>query len=521
MEEAGLQFELLKGKTAQTNKDQTFKLTQEHETEAYITLGRALDYETVTEYQLTVRVANKALAAVVSVEIKIEDVNDEIPTFIETESGSVLENEDVGAQVMQVRAIDKDGTSANNIVSYELGSNQDLFRIDERTGKITTLKVFDREESDFYNVHVIVKDNSPSAILKNKNEPNSARQTFRITIEDRNDNPPRFTNSTYIADNILETIDNGKDVIEVKAVDKDTASLIIYSIVDGNIGDAFEMEKTTGRIKVHNKLDYEKIESYNLTVQADDGVYSDRATVIINIGNVNDELPVFEPYERDITIVEEEIVQGCILNLRAYDPDIKDRNAPQNIVYRVGDDQKSFLDVSDSGCVSLIKALDRDKPNGSPQYQAYIYAYDDGGGPNSQLQSAEFNIVLIDINDNAPFLNVTEVVWYEREEPGEIVMLSADDYDSPENGPPFRYAIADEASDDIKDKFSVMGDRLHARVIFDREEQKYYMVPISVTDSGDPPLSRTSFMKVIIGDVNDNPAKPGFSQIFIYNYEVS
>lgn len=102
IEQPGLQFELLKGKTTQTNKDETFKLTQEGETEAYISLGRPLDYETVTEYQLTVRATNKELAASVTIDIKVDDVNDEIPTFIESVSGSVLENEQPGAQVLQV-----------------------------------------------------------------------------------------------------------------------------------------------------------------------------------------------------------------------------------------------------------------------------------------------------------------------------------------------------------------------------------------------------------------------------------
>lgn len=100
--DSGLQFQLIKGKTTQTNKAQTFKLTQQDQT-ANITLARALDYETVTEYKLTVRVTNKdELAATVDITLKIEDVNDEIPTFIDTSDGSVVENEDSGVVAMTV-----------------------------------------------------------------------------------------------------------------------------------------------------------------------------------------------------------------------------------------------------------------------------------------------------------------------------------------------------------------------------------------------------------------------------------
>lgn len=97
-----LQFELVKGKTTQTNRDQTFKLTPSG-TNATITIARALDYETVTDYKLTVRVTNKdSLAASVTFEVKVEDVNDETPQFIDLLSGSVVENDRVGVPAMTV-----------------------------------------------------------------------------------------------------------------------------------------------------------------------------------------------------------------------------------------------------------------------------------------------------------------------------------------------------------------------------------------------------------------------------------
>lgn len=112
-------------------------------------------------------------------------------------------------------------------------------------------------------------------------------------------------------------------------------------------------------------------------------------------------------------------------------------------------------------------------------------------------------------------------MWNENQAPGDIIQLAADDYDSTENGPPFTYKISPDANDDIKEKFSVVGGHmLHATVSFDREEQKYYDVPIAITDSGTPPQTGISYIRVIIGDVNDNAAKDGFSEIFIYSYQV-
>lgn len=84
---------------------------------ADIKLSHHLDYESNTQYSLIVRVQNKySLAAETVVDIEVLDVNDNIPVFRDIKRGRVLENEPRGVPVMQVRAIDADGTSANNQV---------------------------------------------------------------------------------------------------------------------------------------------------------------------------------------------------------------------------------------------------------------------------------------------------------------------------------------------------------------------------------------------------------------------
>ncbi len=55
---------------------------------------------------------------------------------------------------------------------------------------------------------------------------------------------------------------------------------------------------------------------------------------------------------------------------------------------------------------------------------------------------------------------------------------------------------------------------------FDREEQKEFLVPIVIKDSGNPKMSGTSTLTVIIGDINDNKMHPGHKDILVYNYMV-
>ncbi|KZC10368.1 Neural-cadherin [Dufourea novaeangliae] len=55
---------------------------------------------------------------------------------------------------------------------------------------------------------------------------------------------------------------------------------------------------------------------------------------------------------------------------------------------------------------------------------------------------------------------------------------------------------------------------------FNREQQKEYLVPIVIKDSGTPSMSGTSTLTIIIGDTNDNKMQPGSKDIFVYNYAV-
>lgn len=126
---------------------------------------------------------------------------------------------------------------------------------------------------------------------------------------------------------------------------------------------------------------------------------------------------------------------------------------------------------------------------------------------------------MTDINDNAPEItNNQPVIWGENRNPGQIVQLQANDFDEQQNGPPFTYEIAANASEDIKEKFSIQRDYLYANVMFDREEQKEYFIPILISDSGEPKQSKVNTLHLIIGDENDNPMKEGRSRIFVYNY---
>ncbi|XP_034945700.1 neural-cadherin-like isoform X3 [Chelonus insularis] len=183
-------YHLMPGSTAQTNKYHTFYLQQRSETSfkdnvtwADIKVNHPLDYESIKEYNLTIRVENNGaqqLASEATIHIVLEDVNDEIPLFTEGEQETVLEGEPIGSKVTQVNAIDKDGTAPNNQVTYYIvnsdrNEGKDYFEINRETGEIFTKVIFDREKQGAYALEVEARDGAPSARPNTNGQPNSGK----------------------------------------------------------------------------------------------------------------------------------------------------------------------------------------------------------------------------------------------------------------------------------------------------------------------------------------------------------
>ena len=59
---------------------------------------------------------------------------------------------------------------------------------------------------------------------------------------------------------------------------------------------------------------------------------------------------------------------------------------------------------------------------------------------------------------------------------------------------------------------------MRSKMIFNRETQKEYYLPIIMSDNGKPPMSGTNTLTIIIGDINDNLHYPGHKDVFVYNY---
>ena len=528
MPEPDLYFELVKGQTEQTNSDETFRIT-ERGNSVDILVAKALDYEKVTQYILTVRVKNSAsVAAETVLVVSVEDVNDESPTWTAVDGGSVLENSAPGTFVLKVQATDRDATYPNNRVSYELRDYTTKFSIDPNTGDIQTRVSLDREERKSYPLTVVAIDGAESALTLD-GKPNENAKRFQIEVADVNDNAPFFPQSEYFAE-IAESADVGAKVSELTALDNDTESQLAYDIVSGNRGNVFVIEPQTGLLKVQQPLDYETTKSYDLIVEVDDGRQKATTKVNVKIINVNDNKPVFgnSNPEHKTGISENTVPSAPILKVTATDPDYDPMVAtgPMKISYTLSGSHADSFAITQEGELSIVRPLDRDLPGGRKDWTVFVVAQDELDGIRLE-NTLEVVVYLDDVNDNAPFLDMTRVVWRENQPSGRIVQLNATDYDEPQNGPPFTMKMAETAEDAVKSSFRIDGSpssswSLLATRTFDREARKEYAIPIVISDSGRPqPLTATSTLTVVIGDENDNPMSDGSSAILVYNYRNS
>eukprot|EP00058_Branchiostoma_floridae_P002319 XP_002587807.1 hypothetical protein BRAFLDRAFT_92256 [Branchiostoma floridae] len=481
----------------------------------------------------------------------ITSPNNNGPAFSRSSySGIVRENQPVGTSVTSVRASYSDGHSATieyYITSIRAGdaSVGRYFTIGRTTGRITTGVELDREEGyDSFVLEVYVVDKSSSS-------PRTRSTQVTITLEDENDNAPMF-NTDYRDISIPEDLASGGLVTTVVANDADVGSnaVVLYSIIAGD----------DGVIILRRPLDYEQTQHYVLTVQArDGGGRASSVTVYVNVKDLNDNPPVFDPDRYSADDISEDVPAGTsILTVSATDRDEvmayssgegsgvrphggrgsragagrprggalrksarpgRERhrrkvgpNAEMDFSIVSGDPNDQFSIQSD-GTIVTAAALDREQ---NYLYNLVVMATDRAIPAYMRLSStAQVEIIVNDINDNPPRFvtpNVTSV--YENSPVNTVVMtIRAEDPDEERNSY-VEYSMASIpgnkfALDSVTGQLRVNGD-------LDREATPSYIVTVTATDKGRPPMSASMDLTINLLDRNDN--NPVFGPV---SYDVS
>lgn len=166
-----------------------------------IYLKEALDREQLDRLTITVTATDKgspAMATTINLTIKVEDVNDHDPEFLQsTYSLTVREDITRGTSLLQVQAYDHD-IGTNGQVHYLL-TQTSPFVVDTVRGVITVMDKLDRERDSNYTLIIAVVDHGDM--------PRSTTAVISVTILDINDFAPLFSPETLI----LHVLENEED----------------------------------------------------------------------------------------------------------------------------------------------------------------------------------------------------------------------------------------------------------------------------------------------------------------------
>ncbi|XP_068267760.1 cadherin-8 isoform X2 [Nyctibius grandis] len=433
---------------------------------------KRLDREEKAEYTLTAqavdRDTNKPLEPPSEFIIKVQDINDNAPEFVDGPYHATVPE-------MSVVAIIK-----------------------------TALPNMDREAKEEYFVVIQAKD------MGGHMGGLSGTTTVTITLTDVNDNPPKFAQSLYHF-SVMEDVALGEPIGRVKTNDLDIGenAKSSYDIIEGDGMDIFEIttdaQTQDGIIRVRKPLDFETKKSYTLKVEAANihidprfisgGPFKDTATVKIVVEDA-DEPPVFSSPAYLLEVHENAAINSVIGQVTAHDPDVS--SSPIRFsIDRHTDLERQFNINAEDGKITLATPLDRET---NMWHNITIVATETSN--DILVSRVPVAIKVLDVNDNAPeFASEHEAFLCENGKPGQVIQIvSAVDKDDPKNGHYFLYSLLPEMVNNpnftIKKNEDNTLSILAKHSGFSRQKQEVYLLPIIISDSGTPPMSSTSTLTI-------------------------
>ena len=325
-----------------------------------VTVNAALDYETATSHNITVRATSlDGSFSTQSFTVNVSDVNESgITAISDTDAAAdfVLENSANGSAVgITAFADDPDGTDT---VSYSLDDNAGgRFSIDANSGLVTVASGIDREAAGSYDITVRATSTDTSSVTR----------VFTITIGDVDEfDVGPVTDSDGTANAVNENAANGTAVgVTALASDADATNNTISYTLDDNAGGRFTIDGSTGVVTVADGtlLDRELAASHNITVRAtsSDGSFN-TAIMTINVNDI-DEFDVGPVTDSDGTAnaVNENAANGTTVGVTAL---ASDADATNNTISYTLDDNAGgrFTIDGSTGVVTVADGtlLDRE-----------------------------------------------------------------------------------------------------------------------------------------------------------------
>ncbi|XP_006894505.1 PREDICTED: protocadherin-7-like [Elephantulus edwardii] len=488
--------------------------TPDGEKQPQLIVKGALDREQRDSYELTLRVrdgGDPPRSSQAILRVLITDVNDNSPRFEKSVyEADLAENSAPGTPILQLRAADLD-VGVNGQIEYVFGAATEsvrrLLRLDETSGWLSVLHRIDREEVNQLRFTVMARDRGQP--------PKTDKATVVLNIKDENDNVPSIEirkigriplkdGVANVAEDVL--VDTPIALVQVSDRDQGENGVVTCTVV----GDVpFQLKPASDTEGDQNKkkyflhtsapLDYETTPEFNVVIVAVDSgspSLSSNNSLVVKVGDTNDNPPVFEHSVVEVYFFENNIPGDRVATVRATDAD-SGKNA--EIAYSLDSSVMGIFTIDpNSGDILVNTVLDREQTD---RYEFKVNAKDKGV---PVLQGSTTVIVQVaDRNDNDPKFMQDVFTFYVKEnlQPNSPVgMVTVMDADKGKNAEMRLYI---EENSNI---FSIENDTgtIYSTMSFDREHQTTYTFRVKAVDGGDPPRSATATVSLFVMDENDN-----------------
>ncbi|XP_051013318.1 protocadherin-23 [Acomys russatus] len=399
-------------------------------------------------------------------------------------TGFVTENCEPGTSVMTVQAFSP--ASIPDSIKYSVfsGNEDGVFSLDSNSGQLIV------EEPKFLDFEV---RSEVQLIILAESSGHRAFTKASVSIQDLNDNSPRFAQSVYQASMSEGQVYNAH-VIQVFATDLDGGlnSLIEYSIVAGNQAEAFQIDELSGVITTNSMLDYESTHPYSLIVQATDRGeprLSDTTLVKIQVIDINDNAPVLLHSEA-IEIAENSLPGVIVARVSVHDADLNP--AFTFSFLKESNSGAKFAISQDTGVVVLVQTLDFEEV---AEYELIVHVSD-----SKHHTEGSLIIRVLDVNDNPPIFSQD---FYQATVPelipggSPVLTLSATDLESSEN---ISYRILSSLEGFAIDPRNGTIFTTDSVSLLDEMSSLRFLVEAS--DGGLPSLRALTLVEIEIQDVN-------------------
>ncbi|XP_034521160.1 protocadherin-8 isoform X2 [Ailuropoda melanoleuca] len=487
----------------------------------------------------------------VHVEVEVRDINDHAPRFPRAQIPvEVSEGAAVGTRIPLEVPVDED-VGANGLQSVRLAEPHSPFRVELQTradgaqcADLVLLQELDRESQASYSLELVAQDGG--------RPPRSATAALSVRVLDANDHSPVFPQGAVAEVELAEDAPVGSLLLDLDAADPDEGPNgdVVFAFGARTPPEArrlFRLDPRSGRLTLAGPVDYERQDTYELDVRAQDRGPGPRAStckVIVRIRDVNDNAPDITitplaapsapaaspfaaaaavaalggadatsptgpgtPEAGAISLVPEGAARESLVALVSTSD--RDSGANGQVRCALYGHEHFRLQPAYAGSYLVVTAASLDRER-IAEYNLTLVAEDRGAPPLRTVRP--YTVRVSDENDNAPLFTrpVYEVSVRENNPPGAyLATVAARDPDLGRNGQvTYRLLEAEvgRAGGSVSTYVSVdpATGAIYALRSFDYETLRQLDVRIQASDGGSPQLSSSALVQVRVLDQNDH-----------------